>query len=298
MRATAPVYATTTTAPKRDVWYIIFDRYGSDAALRLRYDHVNDLTPWLAERGFTVLDDSHANYGRTSLSIPSTLNLVHLDRFRGWDGPRQSRLQGRPVGDPRQRRSVASSRPSATTISTSAAGGIRRRRIRSRTSTIRLAAATAFASVLFETSALPTLTTRLGLTERRPSARTRNWENGRFEFDTLDTLVDDPSPKFVFAHILLPHPPVVFDRDGGFLDGPEADALTGRERWARQLEYTNTRIRRLVDALLALPPDRRPIIILQADEGPYPGELSARIRTDSTWADATEPTTSRRSSGS
>ena len=57
--------ATTTTAPKRDVYWFIFDRYGSDRALDLLYGIQNDLTPWLREQGFTVLDNAHPNYART-----------------------------------------------------------------------------------------------------------------------------------------------------------------------------------------------------------------------------------------
>jgi hypothetical protein len=284
VRATEPAYAMTTTAPRRDVWYIIFDRYGSDEALRLRYHKVNELTPWLESQGFVVLDDSHANYGRTSLSISSTLNLTHLGGFAARMPPDsrdytvvQSSIRGSVVG--RQFRALGydylhvGSWWDATAEDPVADVNHR------------LGDTTAFASVLFETSALPKLTTRLGLTDRPPSARTRNWEHGRFGFDTLDALVDDPSPKFVFAHILLPHPPVVFDRDGSFLTESKTAGLTGADRWARQFEYTNGRIRRLVEALLALPPDRQPIIVLQGDEGPYPASYQ-RDLNGFAWADA------------
>jgi hypothetical protein len=72
---------------KRDVYYLIFDRYGSDRAYDLLYGLKNDLTPWLREQGFTVLDDSHANYVRTGSSIPTTLNMTHLTDIPGLPGP-------------------------------------------------------------------------------------------------------------------------------------------------------------------------------------------------------------------
>ena len=65
--------ATTTTAPRRDVYWLVFDRYGSDRSLELMYGVRNDLGPWLDERGFTVLSDSHANYVKTQLSMATTL---------------------------------------------------------------------------------------------------------------------------------------------------------------------------------------------------------------------------------
>ena len=52
----------TTTAQKRDVYWLIFDRYGSDNSYDLLYGIKNDMSAWLRENGFTVLDKSHANY--------------------------------------------------------------------------------------------------------------------------------------------------------------------------------------------------------------------------------------------
>src|SRR5262245_18054718 len=50
-----------TAAPKRDVYWLIFDRYGSDRSFEVGYGVENDLTPWLQDEGFDVLADSHAN---------------------------------------------------------------------------------------------------------------------------------------------------------------------------------------------------------------------------------------------
>jgi len=71
--------ATKTDAPKRDVYWLIFDRYASARALELQFGVKNDLPPWLREQGFTVLDDSHANYLTTSLSLSTTSNIRHLE---------------------------------------------------------------------------------------------------------------------------------------------------------------------------------------------------------------------------
>ena len=44
-----PALPISTTAQKRDVYWFIFDRYGSDHALDIAYDMENDLTPCLRE---------------------------------------------------------------------------------------------------------------------------------------------------------------------------------------------------------------------------------------------------------
>jgi hypothetical protein len=47
-----------------------------------------------------------------------------------------------------------------------------------------------------------------------------------------------------------------------------------RATYESQLAYTNDRLKAFLEPLLALPEEERPIIILQADEGPYPGRLT------------------------
>ena len=85
--------------------------------------------------------------------------------------------------------------------------------------------------------------------------------------------------KFVFAHILLPHPPFVFDRHGNFTDDDfipptQVADLENKEKelhrkYIEQLMFTNSKVSELVKRLLsrsAVPP----IIIIQSDEGPWP----------------------------
>ena len=88
-------------------------------------------------------------------------------------------------------------------------------------------------------------------------------------------------------HILLPHEPYVFAADGSY------PGLTGRGRLAvarracgTSSQFTNDRIREMVTELLAVPEAERPIIIIEADEGPYPVRF-ARDPNGFDWATAT-----------
>jgi hypothetical protein len=66
----------------RDIWYLVFDRYGSSQSIKTGYGiEQNDLLPWLEERGFQIVADSHANYIRTSLSLAAVLNMRHLSEL-------------------------------------------------------------------------------------------------------------------------------------------------------------------------------------------------------------------------
>ncbi|MFH0765353.1 MAG: hypothetical protein V2A61_02925, partial [Calditrichota bacterium] len=78
------------------------------------------------------------------------------------------------------------------------------------------------------------------------------------------------SPKFVFAHILIPHPPYIFAADGHPTSPPQT--LLGQSWWlpqdkyVEQLKFLNHEITRIVTNILQRS-ERSPVIILQGDHG-------------------------------
>jgi hypothetical protein len=68
-----------------------------------------------------------------------------------------------------------------------------------------------------------------------------------------------PSPKFVFVHTLVPHPPYVWAADGS----PQTDAtLTTEERYIEQVKWTETFLKQFIAEV-----DKDAILIIQSDEG-------------------------------
>ena len=65
-----------------------------------------------------------------------------------------------------------------------------------------------------------------------------------------------------------------------------------------QLDYTNTRLREILADLLALPEDKRPIIIFQADEGPESDDLPGDPQDDVRLGERDRRRASRSSTGS
>ena len=279
-------YATTTEAPKRDVYWLVFDRYGSDRSIELAFGKPSALTPWLRENGFTVLEDSHANYVKTALSMSTTLNVTHLERLAAEMGPTSGDHD--PVYDSLHDPVVAR-QFKALGYSYHHIGSWWNPTRTDRGADVNYNAdgLSDFAAVLYDTSALPVVSRLLGLVERQPSARTRHYEHNVYGLDTLDSLRAVPGPKFVLAHILLPHTPYVFDRDGTYVQAADARGRSVSEAWDRQLEYTNRRLQAFFEDLLALPPEQQPIIIFQADEGPWDAFYQAE-RQDLDWATAPE----------
>lgn len=271
--------------PGRDIYFLVFDRYGSARSLELLYGIDDEpFLDGLRERGFQVATDSHANYVKTTLSLAATLNLDYLDDLVAAQdpasddhGPIYERLSNHAVGRFLRERGYTYIHVGSNYGPTESSP-IADRNLRS-------GGPSDFLASLYDTSALPSIARRLGVLGAAPD-RERRYTVGKFQLDTLDELASEPGPSFVYAHMLIPHPPYVFAPDGSFVDDAPETGPSQRNGYADQLAYLQTRINALVDRLLARPEDERPIIILQADEGPYPRNY-ARNTVEYDWATAT-----------
>jgi hypothetical protein len=255
-------------APGRDIYFLVFDRYGSADAIRRRFGITdNDMYAWLEERGFQVAADSHANYRATDFSLAATLNMQFLDDL--------TREVGRDSGD---------RTPAQDMIKDHAVGrflkshGYRYYQIGAwygPTRSIAIAdenlvpgVASEFETVLSDQTVMPAIDRVRGVVSPEPTDRDRHREGSLFGFRQLRRVATAPGPKFVFAHILLPHDPYVFKADGTSISRAEALATPERQLYADHLEYTNSHIKEIVGYLLSGPEQTRPIVIIEGDEGP------------------------------
>jgi Sulfatase len=244
----------------RDIWVLVFDRYGSAESLRLNYGIQEKLTPWLADRGFHITPGAHANYQRTSFSLASSLNLDYLEALREGRTIQQllkDHAVGRFLTDLGYRYVHIGSHYEQTRTAERA------------TVNRRLENTSDFATGVIDSSLAGTLMERLGYT-KMDIRRQRQLDWARFELDAIDQTVNEAGPKFVFAHLLLPHPPYVFDEHGNSVPDDVDAKRSTPDSYEAQMRYLDTRVEALVDRLLDVPEEERPIIVLMADEGPYP----------------------------
>lgn len=88
------------------------------------------------------------------------------------------------------------------------------------------------------------------------------------EFNQITRLYDIPSPKFVYAHMMLPHTPFVFDKDGNAIDAKDMANYRDKNIYLGQLIFATSKIEETVDAILKQYPESSPpIIIIQSDHG-------------------------------
>jgi hypothetical protein len=260
--------ARATTSTTRDIYFLVFDRYGSAEALERRFGITdNDLYGWLREQGFQVPAHSHANYRATDFSLAATLNMSYLDNL--------TTSVGRVSGD---------RTPAQAMIDDHAVGaflkgqGYRYYQLGSwfePTRDVAIADENAvfgvtseFETVFHRTTMLPALERVLGGPTPELSFLDRHREGTLFELRQLRRLSTAPGPKFVFAHFLLPHDPYVFRADGSPIPESEVKATPEEQLYRNHLAFANSQIRDIVGYLLAGPEATRPIVIIEGDEGP------------------------------
>jgi hypothetical protein len=81
--------------------------------------------------------------------------------------------------------------------------------------------------------------------------RERYWMRTHFQWDSLHDSIRLGTPKFVHAHIALPHSPYIFEPDGAFVPEDLEDARTREENYSNNVDYANKAVLELIDALLA-----------------------------------------------
>ena len=277
-----------------DIYYIVMDSYAREDTLRRVFDYDN--TPFLqdlAERGFFVAYHGFSNYSRTSLSLASSLNMdfiqnliVDLDPYSRqqeplWELIQNSRVRNalEDLGYKTVAFSTGYSRTELKDADIYITGG-------TLDQILGLNAFSNFEGMLIDNSAglilldgaiaLPLLFPGL----KYPYQLHREWVLNIF--DHLSDLPDIDEPMFVFAHIISPHSPFVFERDGslvdrspgftlGFTFGDGSSIMDEEyiEAYRNQLHYINTRLVQTIDAILAHS-ETPPILILQSDHGPIP----------------------------
>lgn len=280
-----PIPSASDDPTKRDIYYLIFDRYGSAPVLEeyIGYDNEPFLDE-LRERGFYVADGSRSNYPTTAHSVASSLNMDYLDGLaedvgtdsKDWK-PLYRTIPGSRV--PRflldQGYFYAHIGPWYDPTASDATAHVNYHYDKT----------SEFTRVLSQTTLLQPLAKRIGLLKDFDGRQVIH-NQIRFQFDSILDVAKRPGPTYTFAHILIPHEPFTFAADGRYLSEEATRDLSWKDGYVGQLEWENRRILQVVDELMDVPDERKPIIVLQADEGPKRPEWTYGGQTR--WEDATD----------
>jgi hypothetical protein len=254
-----------------DIYYIILGGYARHDVMKSHFDFDNTaFLEHLERKGFYVARKSPANYGQTPLCLSSSLNATYLDELVKGLGTDLTALRGLIY----QNDVVASLRPLGYQFVTFATGYDPTEGFEGDRHLSPYRPTTEFWRMVVDMIPARAVAPGPALADPFQHARLRI----TYLLDHLPEIARDSQPTFTFAHIICPHPPMIFGPNGEEI-GHERflfshNKTNGRyrnpEEFARaykdQSIYITRRIQETIDRILAESPEP-PIIILQSDHG-------------------------------
>lgn len=268
-----------------DVYFIVLDQYARSDILAEYFNYDNsDFLRELEDMGFYVASCSQSNYPFTSASLAGTLNLDYIpalgEEFQPgnksfsplWQAIKNSRAAAAFEQLGYQVVAFETGYNFTELENADVYYELSSRRINN------------FEALLLRNSAT-ILPMDLGWFDQYTlTDDERKRERVLFVLDQLEEVPLLPGRKFVFVHLVMPHPPFVFGPQGETWVIPPyyENGETGYKRQDFRLGYHNQAVfisTRIVDTLrqiIANSP-RPPIIILQADHGPITIPIEERL---------------------
>lgn len=277
---------------KPDVYYIILDGYGREDTLREFYNFDNSaFVNQLKQLGFYVAPQATSNYPQTLLSLGSSLNFQYVD---------ESLLNIDPASNDRRELTDKVLHSKVRQIfkeagydfvafdtgywtSVEDADIYYQYRGPQNQGQALFLSMNSFEGLAFEKTIFRPLLD-FGLIDQKSLAGTleapyiRHGGRILFSFEKLAQIPNMDGDYFVFAHIVAPHPPFVFGKNGEFISHSTAFKLGDTTKYAGtreeyihnytdELTYINTLVLRTVKTILS-ESKTPPVIIIQGDHGP------------------------------
>jgi hypothetical protein len=262
-----------------DVYYIILDAYGRADVLQEMFGYDNgQFLDALEAKGFYVAECSQSNYAQTMLSLTSSLNSDYLDSLTSELTPEEdTRAPLRALGQSNKARKFLASQ-GYNIVSFATNFPVSEWKDANYFLSPIPQGMNDFEIMLAQTSAWRA---PMDMVDEPPERASAAWYRRRTlsALEQLETVVPKiPSPKFVFAHLVIPHHPFVFGPNGEELNSIEADVPAFEEykvKYPDQVTYINQRILAIVDLILQDSPNP-PVIVIQGDHGPAPFDMVER----------------------
>lgn len=293
--AAAPKAADGETSPKRpSVYYIILDGYPRNDVMNDIYRCDNSaFMKFLRKSGFFIAEKSLANHAvLTRHSLVSALNMQYLQKVFE-NVPPASRDLSKFIEREKDNEVVRFVKSKGYRYAAFYTFGTYRNPELEDAYLVppgyydyQSPSSEEFGRLLLNTTPVPFMASLLGADSELsyPGQTEYLRRSTLFIFDTLPKIAKRAKgPLFVYAHIGQPHPPFIFDADGGTPGAGkigdvvinDAEAIVTsvekraeyREKYSRQAEFIAKKTMETIERILADSPEP-PVIILQSDHGP------------------------------
>ncbi len=245
-----------------NIYYIILDAHASEGVLESRFGKKTEVVEDLKKRGFFIANNSFSNYSYTIASLASSLNMIHLDSLDFLKGHLDFDSLGALLRDNVVMNFLKKQGYKTILISPPAERSRDLKNICSEKSYSIWGEFTT--NSLLRDSCL-----NFGGKLMHPfwtlfsERHYQNWI--LYQLDQLKRSVENKGPCFVFAHLLCPHSPFLFDEHGNRVSHSRLECSYHSALYGH-CAFIGDEIVKVVDHILNKS-IQRPIIIIQGDHG-------------------------------
>jgi len=285
---TPPVLAGNPVAStdKPDIYYIVLDRYTSSDILSSQFNFDNSgFTNFLTANGFSVNPNAHQNYPYTTMSISSTLNANYqTDIVQKFASSSEQTID--PYHEAIRKSSVAVQLQKLGYTFDEVGSWYEASNLSDVANTVyqpegiltilgHSMTLNSFGRNQVEQSLFWRIVSQgihIGSHTLLGYSSIDEADSTLYKVQTLHDIAQQPvGGKFVFAHILVPHDPYLFNADGSLNSNAESDNIGEpiKQKYLGQVEYINGQMEQLVTQINKNTAGKA-VIIIQSDEGPYP----------------------------
>lgn len=274
----APLQNLTLPQDPPDVYYFILDMYTRADLLKSSFNYDNSgFVNALEQRGFYVAQCSQSNYTRTEISLVSSLNLSYLQDLDPKFNDPQS-IARRHLWDALKHNAVRYQLENLGYKTISFANGFPWSELDDAhvffTPPPFSSGMTEFETLFLQTTFARNLED-FGWLDLDQISGQNYRDRDTMVFNRMRDVARMQGPKFVYTHLILPHPPFVFGPDGKYTNPANFwnekklyPASKFKIGYTNQMTFLNTKLLEMIDAILA-ESKTPPIIILQGDHGPW-----------------------------
>lgn len=248
-----------------DIYYIILDAYTSNQSLKDYWDYKNDeMADFLGGKGFCIATDSRTNYNLTLYSICSSLNMSYLTNVPQKKTEALARIKNL---------SNLIEESQVVKILLKYGYQITNYSFKDLPETPRYYDDFFYLKKgnLFNGTAFAMIAYKMNIKWMQDENRVNLFSLKTINPKILDNLkrknIDNEKPLFVFAHIMMPHDPYLFDEYGRTLEDDSVFIAPLKNRYLGQLKYANKLVMNSINSIFKNNPITPPVIIIQGDHG-------------------------------
>ena len=248
-----------------DIYYIVLDMYASSSTLKEFFNYDNsEFVDYLINKRFYIASGSRSNYPNTILSLASSLNMEYLKTQYIKESKMELKSKAE-LYEMIQNNKVSQFLKSKGYYYIFISNGYFENGMSKYADVYKVDSRipiSNFTNYLIRTTMLAPFVNYFRVMN---GARYR--AKVLYSFDVLAGIPHIKKPTFVFAHVLCPHPPYGFDRNGNpppLVKGQDTRDI--KEKYLDQVIFVSKKVETLVNEILSKS-EVPPIIILQSDTG-------------------------------